>query len=77
MFIDIVRLAKQHRDFVVYAEFETGEILDERYRHYAMLDSKRVFGMLPRLYVLPEDRTKFEPKDVRKVLERNILKTEN
>lgn len=55
----------------------TGEIINEKYRHYAMLDSKYVFGMLPRLFILPEDRTKFEPKIIRKSIERNIFKTES
>lgn len=76
-FIEIVRLAKKYRDLIVYAEFETGEIINEKYRHYAMLDSKYVFGMLPRLFILPEDRTKFEPKIIRKSIERNIFKTES
>lgn len=76
-FIEIVRLAKKHRDLIVYAEFETGEIINEKYRHYTMLDSKYVFGMLPRLFILPEDRTKFEPKIIRKSIERNIFKTES
>lgn len=76
-FIDIVRLAKKYRDLVVYAEFEMGEAVDDNYRHYAMLDNKYVFGMLPRLLVLPEDRKKFEPIIVRKMLERNIFKTES
>lgn len=74
MFINVIRLMKKHREIVVYAEFETGQVIDDKYRHYAVLDDKKLFGMLPRLIVLPEDKTKFNPQDIRATLERNIFK---
>lgn len=74
LFMDIIRLMKKHSELVVYAEFETGQIFNEKYRHYAVLDNKKMFGMLPRLIVLPEDRTTFEPISIRQALERNVFK---
>lgn len=75
LFIDIVRIAKVQRQFMSYIELETGQTIDESYRHYALLDPKKQFGALPIVFSMPEDRARFDPKDVRNVLERDIFKS--
>ena len=57
-----------------YLELETGQTIDENYRHYALLDPNKQFGALPIIISMPEDRARFEPKDIRALLERDIFK---
>lgn len=75
LFIEIVRIAKVQRQFMSYIELETGQTIDESYRHYAILDPKKQFGALPIVFSMPEDRLRFDPKDIREVLERDIFKS--
>mgnify|MGYP000097154853 CR=1 FL=1 len=74
LFIEIVKIAKVQRQFMSYLELETGQTIDENYRHYALLDPNKQFGALPIIISMPEDRARFEPKDIRALLERDIFK---
>ena len=75
LFIDIIKIAKVQKQFMIYIELEIGQVIDESYRHYALLDPKKLFRALPIVISMPEDRLRFEPRAIRQVLERDIFKT--
>lgn len=61
-FMKIIRLAKEHRQHLVYCEFENPYSVgyNEDYRHYAMAYSKNAIDRLPMMIRLPENRANFE-----------------
>lgn len=58
-FINIVRLAKEKKECVIYPEFECHQTFDDDFRHYALPDGEKGLSRLPFLIRLPEDRRKF------------------
>lgn len=73
LFIDIVRLAKQHKEYLVYFEFENpdGHINEDEYRHYAVCYAKNALDKLPVMVRLPENRTNFEMTQIQEIVEMN------
>lgn len=71
LFLDIVKLAKEHRSHLVYLEFESPEthINDEDYRHYALSYAKNAIDRLPMIMRLPEKRDVFEMATLQESLE--------
>ncbi len=58
-FVEIVRLAKKHKQAIVYVEYETDFEINEDYRHYAIANESQGLARLPYIIALPEDRERF------------------
>ncbi|MBE9578584.1 MULTISPECIES: hypothetical protein [Moraxella] len=58
-FVEIVRLAKKHKQAIVYVEYETDFEINEDYRHYAIANESYGLARLPYIIALPEDRETF------------------
>lgn len=76
LFITIVRLAKEKRDIVIYPEFECDLIISEDLRHYAFPDGEKGVTRLPKLITLPQDREKFQLAQFKKMVNRDIFKSQ-
>lgn len=68
LYISIVRLAKTKKESIVYPEFDCNEIINEKYRHYAIADGNLGVSFLPRVLRLDEDRSKFNIESLKKVV---------
>lgn len=69
LFMSIVRLAKTQNKSMVYLEFECGEVINEKYRHYAIADGKLGISRLPRILRLSEDKSKFDLESLQKMVD--------
>lgn len=67
-FVDIVKIAKEHRQAIVYVEYETDFEINENFRHYAIANDTYGVTRLPYIISLPEDRELFSLED----LENNV-----
>lgn len=63
-FVDIVRIAKEHKQAVVYVEYETDFTINEDFRHYAIANESYGITRLPYIISLPEDRERFSLEDL-------------
>lgn len=59
-FIDIIKLAKQQPNLMIYAEFESGQTYHNDYRHYVFLYGEKAVDRLPKVIRLPENRQLFD-----------------
>lgn len=58
-FVNVMKIAKQHKRSVIFVEHETNYTGDNTYRHYAIAHEKYHFTRLPYVIGLPEDREIF------------------
>lgn len=56
-------MAKDNPTSMVYIEFESSQIYNLDYRHYAFLYGDHAVDRLPKLVRLPEDRNIFDFED--------------
>lgn len=59
-FMNIIKMAKSNPNSMSYIEFETNQIYNPDYRHYAFFYGDKAVDRLPRLVRLPEDRNIFD-----------------
>lgn len=72
-FIDIIKLAKAKKDYLVYYEFEDPDAIlnNDEYRHYALSYSTHAVDKLPMILRLPENRESFELAIIQEALEQD------
>lgn len=59
-FIEIIKMAKQQSNVMIYAEFESGQTYFNDYRHYVFLYGEKAVDRLPKVLRLPENRQLFD-----------------
>lgn len=64
-FVDIIRLAKEHRKAVVHLEYESDYIPNEDFRHYIIANEEKGLARLPYVLSLPEDRELFSLENIK------------
>ncbi len=64
-FMNIIKMAKSNPNSMTYIEFETNQIYNPDYRHYAFFYGDKAVDRLPRLVRLPEDRNIFDFESTR------------
>ena len=73
IFMSIVRMAKNQEKGMVYVELECDEIINKRYRHYALADGQLGVSCLPRILRLPEDQKKLNIESINQVVNHNVF----
>lgn len=75
LFIFIVRMAKNQNKGMVYPEFECNEIVNEKYRHYALADGELGISRLPRVLRLSENRSRFNADSIKEAVYQDIFES--
>lgn len=73
IFTSIVRMAKNQEKGMVYIELECDEIINKKYRHYALADGQLGISRLPRILRLPEDPRKLNIESINQVVNHNVF----
>lgn len=75
LFMFIVRMAKNQNKGMVYPEFECNEIINNKYRHYALADGDLGISRLPRVLRLSEDRRRFNSASIKEAVYQDIFES--
>ena len=60
---------------MVYPEFECNEIINNKYRHYALADGDLGISRLPRVLRLSEDRRRFNSASIKEAVYQDIFES--
>lgn len=71
-YIEIIRYNKKQKQHLIYIEFETESLIDDKYRHYAYIVGEYGIGRLPILMILTEQRESFNLFDLNKQIENDL-----
>ena len=72
--VGLIKVCKRYTKVTVYLEFEDLVEIDETKRHYALPSGLNGLARLPKLIVLPEDKTNLDINAIDKLLSEDILK---
>ncbi|MGO2232318.1 hypothetical protein [Psychrobacter sp.] len=75
LFMFIVRMAKNKHKGIIYPEFEYNEVINDKYRHYALADGEMGISRLPRVLRLSEDKSRFNIGALKDTLYQDIFES--